>query len=274
VTSEPVNAEWLADALAAATVELTEAGCDSPRLDAELLLSEVIGVDRARLVLDAREPITVAASIRFAELVARRMRREPVAYIVGHRGFRYLELRCDARALIPRPETELLVEVGLTLEPGSRVLDVGTGSGAVALALKHERPDLLVSATDSSDDALALARENAAELGLEVEFVHADLRGSLGCDALLANLPYVETEAELAPEITGYEPVEALYAGTDGLDAIRRLCAQLDGVATVALEHGSAQGKAVAALLRDAGFPSVSGLRDLAGHDRVTVGRQ
>jgi release factor glutamine methyltransferase len=225
-------------------------------------------------VLDAREPAPAAALERFQLLLERRLAREPVAYITGVRGFRQLELRCDRRALIPRPETELLVEVGLGLAPGLRVLDVGTGSGAVALALKHERPDLEVVGIDVSRDALSLARENALAFGLEVEFVLGDLRAGLDCDALLANLPYVERCAILAPEIELYEPSVALYGGEDGLDQIRRLVAQLEGVSVVALEHGFEQGTAVAMLLREAGFADARTLADLAGHPRVTVGRR
>jgi release factor glutamine methyltransferase len=262
------------DVLGDSVAKLREARLDTPRLDAELLLAGALGVDRARLVLDARQPVPAAALERLQRLVERRLAREPVAYILGLRGFRRIELRCDRRALIPRPETELLVEVGLGLAPGLRVLDVGTGSGAVALALKQERPDLEVVGVDVSAEALSLARENALSLGLEVEFVQGDLRAGLDCDALLANLPYVERDAILAPEIDSYEPSVALYGGEDGLDLIRRLVAQLDGVGMVALEHGFEQGTAVAMLLREAGFADARTLADLAGHPRVTVGRR
>ncbi len=263
----------IADALSAATSELAAAGCGSPRLDAELLLAEALGVSRARLVIDRSAALDAPARDAFAALLARRRAREPVAYILGRRGFRWIEPACDPRALIPRPETELLVEVALGLPRGARVLDVGTGSGAVALALASERPDLRVTGIERSAGALALARENGARLGLPVDFVIGEHRAGLVCDALLANLPYVPDGARLAPEL-GFEPAEALYAGSDGLDAIRALCRQLDGVAFVALEHGFDQGPAVAGLLRDAGFAAVETLRDLAGHERVTVGRR
>ena len=198
------------DAIAAATRELAAAGCDTPRLDAELLLAASLGVDRARLVLDARSPVRADAEARFGQSVARRRRREPVAYILGVRGFRHISLHVDPRVLIPRPETELLVEVGIELPAGARVVDVGTGSGAVALALKDERPDLDVQGVDVSADAIAVARANAERLGLGVAFVVGDLLDPAGgpCDAVLANLPYVPTGAELAPEITRYEPAE------------------------------------------------------------------
>lgn len=264
----------VARALELATARLARAGIDSPRLDAELLLAEVLGGDRARLVIAAREPVKPRALAAFRALLDRREAREPVAYILGRRGFRHLELSCDRRALIPRPETELLVEIALTLAPGQRVLDVGTGTGAVALAVKHERPDLRVTATDASEGALALATENARALGLDVTLVAADLRGGVACDALLANLPYVPAGTPLAPEITEYEPAEAVFGGPDGLAVIRRLCAELDGVPVVALEHGFDQAAGVRELLAAAGFEQVDTRPDLAGHDRVTVGRR
>ena len=261
------------DLLAGAVRTLSDAGCETPRLDAEVLLGGVLGVGRAQLVLDRDEPVAADAAERFATMIARRVAREPVAYIVGRRAFRRLELRCDSRALVPRPETELLVEVALGLPAGARVLDVGTGSGAVALALKSERPDLDVVGADVSADAIALARSNAAALNLDVSFVVGDLRAGLECDALLANLPYVEPRAVLAPEISSFEPPVALYGGgEDGLDLIRALVSDLGGVAFVALEHGFEQGPAVALLLRQAGYADVRTLADLAGHPRVTVG--
>jgi release factor glutamine methyltransferase len=261
-------------ALATARDRLAAAGCDAPRLDAELLLAEVLGVGRERLVLDRHQPLPEAAADSFEALVARRAAREPVAYILGRRGFRHLSLAVDPRVLIPRPETELLVEAALSLPAGSRVLDVGTGSGAVALALKDERPDLEVRGCDVSDDALAVARANAARLGLEVRFARADLLDGEPCDAVLANLPYVPRGAELAPEITRYEPPLALFAGEDGLDVIRRLIAVLATapVARVALEIGPEQAAQVSALLRAAGFAEVEVRRDLAGLERVVVG--
>ncbi len=266
----------VARALDDATAKLSSAGVDSPRLDAELLLAEVLGVARHRLVVDAREAVEPMALARFEALVERRAAREPVAYILGRKPFRQIELAVDRRVLIPRPETELLVDVGLTLPEGARVVDVGTGSGAVAVALKDERPDLSVVGTDVSADALAVARANAARLGLEVEFVQADLLVGLGgrFDAVLANLPYVADGFDLAPEISRYEPVEALFAGPDGLGLIRRLIGQLDGVASAALEIGFGQAAAVDELLRGAGFESVERRADLAGHARVLVGRR
>jgi len=264
------------DALAGATAALTAAGCDTPRLDAELLLAGALGVGRERLVLDASMGLDGASLAGFNRLVARRAAREPVAYILARKEFRWISLAVDSRALIPRPETELLVEVGSTLPAGSSVVDVGTGSGAIALALKHERPDLSVWGTDVSADALALASENARRLELDVQFVQADLLEGVphAFDGVLANLPYVPEEAMLAPEIADYEPAQALFAGPDGLDLVRRLVPMLAGVQLVGIEIGFGQESGLGVLLREAGFSSVECLRDLAGHERVVVGRR
>jgi release factor glutamine methyltransferase len=270
------------EALTSATIALTAAGCESPRLDAELLLADALGVERERLLIDSRLPVAGQAVRLFREYVRRRAaEREPVAYITGRRHFRRLELRVDRRALIPRPETELLVGVGLTLPHGARVLDVGTGSGAVALALVDERPDLRVAGSDASDPALALARENAARLALEVAFVRANLLAGVPdeFDAVLSNPPYVadHERAGLAPEIVRHEPPGALFAGADGLDAIRPLVAQAGerpSVRLLALEVGAGQAPVVAGLMRSAGFESVRAERDLAAIERVVVGER
>jgi release factor glutamine methyltransferase len=260
-------------AVAAGTARLGEAGCESPRLDAELLLAEVLGVGRERLVLDRALGLDPAAQARFSGLLDRRVAREPVAYILGWREFRWLTLAVDRRVLIPRPETELLVELGLGLPAGSRVADVGTGSGAVALALASERPDLTVVGIDIDADALVVARDNAARLGLAVDFRVSDLLDTGPYDAVLANLPYVAQDAALAPEISAYEPTRALFAGADGLDAVRRLIAQAAGLGLLGLEIGPEQAQTVAGWLADAGFGSVEIRRDLAGLERVVVGR-
>src|ERR671911_1513416 len=171
----PLAQTSVRDALDSAVIALTAAGCETPRLDAELLLAAAMGVDRAVIVSDPGRAIEPDAARRFMELAARGREREPVAYILGIKGFRSIDLQVDPRVLIPRPETEHLVEAVLDLPRGARVCDVGTGSGAIALALKTERPDLAVVATDASDDALAVASANAARLGLDVSFYHGDL---------------------------------------------------------------------------------------------------
>jgi release factor glutamine methyltransferase len=263
------------DGVMSAARELAEAGCDTPRLDAELLLASALGCDRAMLVTRGTDELPEGALQDFARLIARRAAREPVAYILGRKEFRRLSLAVDRRVLIPRPETELLVEVGTALPTGWRVLDVGTGSGAVALALKDERPDLDVIGIDVDPDTLDVARDNAERLGLDVTFAHGDLLAGQHGDAVLANLPYVaEDTPGLAPEITDYEPPRALFGGPDGLDLIRRLVSQLNGISAVALEISPEQAAAVADLLRGAGLVSVERLRDLAGRERVIVGRR
>ena len=270
------------DALDGAITAIAAAGCETPRLDAELMLAHVLGVTREQLFIDANISVEGPAVRSFQNAVRRRaVLREPVAYILGSRGFRRLELEVDPRVLVPRPETELLVEVGLTLPTGARVLDLGTGSGAVALALKDERPDLEVTGSDASPAALELARANGLRLGLDVRWRAADLLAGLDeCfDAVLSNPPYVaESErAHLAPEILRHEPAGALFAGADGLSVIRPLLTQLatrSDVALTALEVGAGQAPAVLDLVRQAGFPAVRTERDLAGIERVLVGER
>ncbi len=182
------------DALDGAITAITAAGCETPRLDAEVLLAHVLGVTREQLLTDRQLTVAGPAVRAFQDAVRRRaIEREPVAYIVGSRGFRRLLLAVDRRALVPRPETELLVELGVGLPAGASVLELGTGCGAVALALKDERPDLHLSASDVSRDALDLARANGQSLGLEVRWLAADLLAGLPdeFDAVLSNPPYV-----------------------------------------------------------------------------------
>jgi len=266
------------EALDSAVVALSAAGVDTPRLDAEVLLAHALGVDRTALVVDRDLRVEGPAVRAFQDAVRRRsVGREPVAYITGVKGFRHIDLHVDGRVLIPRPDTEILVEAALDLPRGARVIDVGTGSGAVALALKDERPDLDVTGTDASPDALAVARANAARLGLDVRFREADLLDGAGeVDAVLSNPPYVEDGAPLQPEIERHEPPAALYAGADGLAVIRRLAAQAGASAArlLALEVGMGQAAEVAAVLRDAGFATTDTRRDLAGIERVVVGRR
>ncbi|MCW3039864.1 MAG: prmC [Solirubrobacterales bacterium] len=261
------------EALDSALVALRGARVASPRLDAEVLLAHALGITRTQLFLDADRPVTGPAAHAFRDAVRRRtVLREPVAYITGTKGFRRLDLDVDRRVLIPRPETEHLVEAALTLPQGARVVDVGTGSGAVALALKDERPDLEVHATDTSEDALHVAYANARRLNLDITFHHGDLLARIPeVDAVLSNPPYVEAGARLAPEITQHEPADALYAGADGLDVVRRLIPAAAAVNArfVALEVGEGQPPAVRALAPEGWATDVHA--DLAGIDRVVL---
>ena len=209
------------DALQGAITAIAAAGCETPRLDAEVLLADVLGVTRERLLTDSSLRVQGPAVRAYQSAVRRRaVEREPVAYIIGRRPFRHLELEVDPRVLIPRPETELLVEAGLALAPGTAVLDVCTGGGAVALALKQERPDLDVWGSDLSEDALSLARANAQRLGLEVGWLHADLLDGVPdrFEAVLANPPYVSDSERpgLAPEIARHEPPGPCSRGPRG----------------------------------------------------------
>jgi release factor glutamine methyltransferase len=269
----------VAHALDSAIVALRAAGIESDRLDAELLLAHALGVDRAALAMHPERELDQSASREFRELVRRRaIEREPLAYIIGRKPFRHLDIDVDPRVLIPRPETELLVEVGLKLPAGIHVHDLGTGSGAVALALKHERPDLVVSGSDISRDAVSVAIANARRLGLDVDFTIGDWKPPLNVNAVLSNPPYVaeRDRPTLSPELR-HEPEDALFAGPDGLDAIRaivrRVVAQKARDAfLVALEVGAGQAASVEQMLGDAGLPKTSIKRDLAGIERVVIG--
>lgn len=264
------------EALAAAADALAAAGADTPRLDAEVLLAEATGRNRVELAAHPEAGVEPPAARSFGEMVRRRVRREPVAYILGRKEFRGLELAVDPRVLVPRPETELLVEIAVELRPRT-LLDVGTGSGAVALAVADELPETAVTATDTSAAALAVARDNAARLGLSerVRFMDRSLPAGEEFELAVANMPYVREDEwdTLAPEITRYEPREALVAGPTGLEAIELVVGAVRAAA-LAVEVGPGQAPPSASLLRRAGYGDTRTRRDLAGVDRVVVGRR
>ncbi|HYA08159.1 MAG TPA: HemK/PrmC family methyltransferase [Gaiellaceae bacterium] len=253
------------EALAEAERRLAAAGVETPRVDAEWLVAHLLGTTRTGVRARLDDEVT-----GLEPLLARRESREPLAYVLGEWGFRRLVLTTDARALVPRPETELLVERGLALVAGlarPRILDVGVGSGAIALALKDERPDALVTGVDVSVDALALARENAERLGLEVELREGDVgAAAAGWDLVVSNPPYVESLAGLQPEL-GHEPRVALVGS-----GFHERLARSARTRFLVLEVGDGQAAEVAAVLEEAGYRDVTISRDLAGRDRVVEG--
>jgi release factor glutamine methyltransferase len=257
-------------------------------LDAQVLLAHVLRVDRAWVVAHASDALLVEQADAFEALATRRRAGEPVAYLTGVREFWGMPLAVDPRVLIPRPETETLVERALAAIPRERtthVLDLGTGSGAIAFAIARERPRAVVVATDISDDALAVARFNAGRLNLaNVCLLQSDWYGGLpahpACfDLIASNPPYVAAnDSHLLEGDIRYEPASALRAGDDGLDALRTVvreappCLVTGG--TLVVEHGFDQGVAVRALMDAAGFDEVGTIRDLGGLERVTCGRR
>lgn len=290
--SGAARTDWsIGDLLRWTTARFVELGITEARLDAEHLLAHALGCGRMTLYTDHDRAVDDDARARFREYVRRRLAREPVAHIEGKRGFHALglELEVDRRVLVPRPETEHLVDwllEDLPRDEAVRVIDVGTGSGAIALAIKHARPDAEVSAVDVSDDALAVARANATRLGSEIALARSDLLRDVavppgGWSAVAANLPYIPTAVidTLDPEVRLFEPHLALDGGADGLDAIRRLLAQIVEPAGVLaprgaiyLEVGYDQAALVAELLRARGFEAVI-RNDLAGIGRIVRGR-
>jgi release factor glutamine methyltransferase len=270
----------VAEVLKRTTGFLADRGCDTPRLDAELLLADVLGVERITLYTEHDRPLTTAETDTYRRAVARRGAREPVAYIVGRRGFRNIELAVSPDVLVPRPETELLVEWAIEVAPeGATVLDWGTGSGAIALALADERPDLVVTGIDISPGALAIAQRN--DEGGRVDWLISDGFTALGdrtFDVIVANPPYL-SDAELRsvqPEL-GFEPSGALTSGPSGFEAFTAIAADAPGHIAhggwLLAEVGHGQADEVAAMWRGAGLADVSIRPDLAGIARMVGGR-
>jgi len=266
----------IGEVLARSAEYLARKGVDSPRLDAELLLGKALGLSRLDLYLHYDRPLKPDERDAARELVRRRGEREPLAYVLGEWGFRGLALRCDPRALVPRPETEIVVERCLELLDGleaPRVLDVGTGTGAIALAIAQEHPGARVTGLDRSADALALARENAAATGLEVELVEGDALAGLPpgpWDLVVSNPPYVREGEPLPPELA-FEPREALIdAGQT--EAIARHARDVLHGPLVLEVHADHAGE-TAALLASLGYADARITRDLAGRERIVEGR-
>jgi release factor glutamine methyltransferase len=274
----------LGDALARATARLAEAGVESARLEAELLLAKACDdCARALLYAELDRELTPEQATAFDANVARREQREPLAYVLGEWGFRRLTLKTDRRALIPRPETEIVVERALdhireVEEP--RVLDVGTGTGAIALAIADEAPTALITAMDVSPDALSLARENLELTGVNgrVRLVEHDLTSGLGdgeFDLVVSNPPYVEPEelAHLQPEVRDWEPHVALVASGVTEAVARAATGALRPGGWVVLETAAGSGERIKGLLDDLGYERVTITPDLAGRDRVVEGK-
>jgi release factor glutamine methyltransferase len=268
----------LAEVLRGATEYLGGRGIETPRVDAELLLARALGLSRIELYTQHDRPLTDAERAAARELVQRRGQREPLAYVLGDWDFRRLTLKTDRRALVPRPETEIVVERCLALLEGieaPRILDVGTGTGAIALALKQERPDADLVATDLSADALALAQENAEANELEVRFVEGDLLAGVEgpLDLVVSNPPYVDAGEmdALEPEVRDWEPRSALVDEGQTL----RLAAGARSVLAgwLVLEVHEERAQALSDELAKLGFQGVSIGLDLAGRERVLEAR-
>lgn len=266
-------------------------GIPSPRVDAEHLLGHALGLERIMLYAHFDRPLDKDELAKIRGMVKRRAQHEPIAYITGSRGFWTIDLKTDKRALIPRPDTETLVEAALARIPAestAKIIDVGTGTGAIALAIAHERPTCSLAATDISEDALGLAQENAAALGLteRVEFFQGDLLDALAgawtapVDVITSNPPYIGTDEEdvMGEDVKRFEPHQALFAGDKGLDVIEKLVPQahanLKPDGWFLCEIGYRQADEVRAIFEGAGFCQIEVLKDLGQNDRVVLGRK
>ncbi|MFC5460135.1 peptide chain release factor N(5)-glutamine methyltransferase [Massilia niabensis] len=269
-----------------ATVGALQAGLPLEPLENRILLCHVLGLTRVGLITGSERSLTAEEAERLSALVERRLNGEPIAYIVGTREFFGLPFQVGPAVLIPRPDTELIVELALerltSLTPPARLLDMGTGSGAIAIAIAHTRPDAAVTALDVSEAALEVARANAAANAANVRFIRSDWFTALGdemFDLIASNPPYIAAgDAHLAQGDLRFEPAGALTDGVDGLSALRTI---VDGArghlvagGWLLLEHGYDQAEAVRGLLTDAGYADVQSWRDLGGIERVSGGRR
>jgi release factor glutamine methyltransferase len=266
----------IAEALREAARALDEAGVPSPQVDAELLLAHALGLTRTRVTVERDRVLDADERDRLNELLARRRLREPLAYVLGEWGFRRLTLKTDARALVPRPETETVVERCLAilseLGDAPRVLDVGVGSGAIALSIADERPGARITAVDTSDDALALARENAERTGLELELRVGGLEvAAEGWDLVVSNPPYVLPEEidGVEPEVRDWEPRQALVG-----DGLHEQLARVARTRALVLEVADGRAREVAAAIKALGYEGVRISPDLTGRERVVEGRR
>jgi release factor glutamine methyltransferase len=268
---------------------LADAGFGTPELDAQLLAEQALGLTRLDLTLREREPVSEDAAARFAEALERRLAGEPVARILGHKGFYGLDFALGPETLVPRPETELLVDLALTAVRGrdeARLLDLGTGTGCIAISVLANAADATAVATDLSDEALAVARGNAERIGVGARLElrrgawFAALETGETFDVIVSNPPYIAHDdiAGLEIEVRGHDPLLALDGGPDGLDPYRIIVAEapahLRPGGLLAVEIGADQGEAVSALFARAGFARIEVFRDLAGHDRVVRGQR
>jgi len=274
-----------ASALLAEAVTLLKTQSPTARLDAEILLCATSGLEPIALIRDPDQLIPNTAAEEFRRFLARRAAGEPIAVILKQKEFWSMMLDLNEATLVPRPETEILVEAVLSETPEDEalsILDLGTGSGAIALALASERPQARITATDVSAEALDQARQNAKRHGLSVRFVLSDCFDALGdaiFDVVVSNPPYVKDHDDaLEDSAARYDPSHALFAGSDGLDCIRRICKDASDYLVpggfVALEHGFDQKDAVASLLSEAGFSAIKSIDDYAGLPRVTTARR
>lgn len=285
----PAEAWTIRRVVAWATDDLRSRGSSSPRLDVELLLGLVLKLDRVQLIVDADRPLSKDELAAYRALHRRRRAGEPVAYLRGVREFYGRNFRVDARVLVPRPETEILVETALrrtrALSLSARVLDLCTGSGCVAITLARERPTTRVVAVDLSEGALVVARENATRLGVthQIALLRSDLYAALDpgarFDLITANPPYI-SELEipsLPPDVRDFEPRLALAGGEDGLAVVRRVVlgarSFLAPGGVLALEVGAGQAPEVEALFEQGGFTAIERQRDYAGHERIVSGQ-